>query len=75
LADDKAMSAISSIGSAQVQLLQQVQTAVAKKTLDTMKLQGNSAVSLLAKAADFQQKMVAQVSAEPGKGALIDLTA
>lgn len=65
--------AASSLGSSMV--ANQVNIAVARKALDAQKAQGAAAVSMLQQAAQLQKQMVANVSVEPGKGTLIDVTA
>lgn len=55
--------------------MNQVDTAVARKTLDNMKQQGAAAVSLLESAAETQQAMVSTAVSEPHKGTLVDLVA
>ncbi len=49
--------------------------AVARKSLDAAKLQGQATVSLLQQAAAMQKDMVQQVSLEPGKGVHLDVLA
>lgn len=54
----------------QGQLAQQVSVAVAKKSLDAAKAQGQAAISLLQAAVEVQQKTL---PTEPGKGARVDV--
>lgn len=56
----------------QGQVAQQASMAVARKSLDAAKLQGQAAVSLLQQAANLQKQMV---RVEPGKGGSIDTLA
>ena len=69
-------SAIPSIaavsGFQQAQLASQVSTAVARKSLDAAKAQGEAAISMIQAAAEVQQHALAKV---PGKGACIDVCA
>jgi len=53
----------------QAQFANQVSVAVAKKSLDSAKAQGEAVLSLLAAAVEVQQKSMP----EPGKGARIDV--
>ena len=60
------------------QLMQEVGTAVAKKTLSAAKQQGDAAVSLLEDAAALQDEFLGNTSplrAEPHKGNHIDIRA
>lgn len=59
----------------QAQVANQVGMAVARKSLDAAKLQGQAAISLLQQAADMQKQMVQNVSLEPGKGVNLDVLA
>jgi hypothetical protein len=59
----------------QARLANQVGMAVARKSLDAAKLQGQAAVSLLQQAATMQKQMVQQASLEPGKGVHLDVRA
>jgi hypothetical protein len=67
------VAAISSL--AQAQTMQQVDMAVARKSLDATKAQGDAAVSLIQAAADLQQQMVRTASANPNVGVNLDVVA
>lgn len=69
------MTVGSAVALNQAQFAQQVGVAVARKTLDAAKLQGQAAVSLLQQAANLQKDMVQNVSLEPGKGSQLDVYA
>lgn len=68
------MSGIGSVASGmqQAQLGHQVGIAVARKTLDSMKQQGQAAISLLDQAASVQQNVI---RSDPHKGTMIDVVA
>ena len=66
-------SSFSALQAAQVQ--QQVDVAVARKSLDAMEAQGQAAVSLLQDAAAFQDQMVAAASPLPHIGKALDVFA
>ena len=58
------------------QLMQEVSTAVTKKTLDSAKAQGDAAVSLLESAAELSTEVAPEaLRAEPHKGNLLDVKA
>lgn len=57
LADELGMNVASASYMQQAQVMSQVQTSVAAKTLDAAKQQGDAAVSLLEDAAQLQQQM------------------
>lgn len=73
--DKTGMTVAGASALAQAQVAQQVNTAVARKSLDAAKLQGQAAVSLLQQAASLQKQMVQNVSLEPGKGTQLDVFA
>lgn len=58
-------------GASQAGLASQVSTAVAAKTLDTVKAQGQAAISLLEDAAQLQQQSVSG-SQDTHRGRLLD---
>ena len=66
-------SSFSALQAAQAQ--QQVDVAVARKSLDAMEAQGQAAVSLLQDAAAFQDQMVAAASPLPHIGKALDVFA
>lgn len=59
------IAAFSAISQAQVQ--QEVAYAVARKTLDSVKAQGDAAIALLQTAADIQQNTQTQRPLAPGQ--------
>ena len=71
------IDAAAASGFTQAQLLQRVDVAVARKTLDAAEAQGEAALALLDAAADFAEQPVRKASGvtEPGKGRLIDVSA
>ena len=71
------IDAAAASGLAQAQLLQQVDVAVARKTLDAAEAQGEAALALLDAAAELAEQPARQASGatQPGKGRLIDVSA
>ena len=59
----------------QADLVNQVQTRVARKTLDVAEQQGQAAISLLEGAAQLQEQQVRSLSVEPFKGQALDVIA
>ncbi len=66
-------SAASALTSSQVR--NEVDMAVARKTLNSAKAQGAAVASLLDEASQLQQAMVTKAISEPHKGNLIDVLA
>lgn len=65
LADEKAMDAAAASSIAQSQVQTEVAFAVARKSLDQVKAQGDAALSLLQSAADVQQSAQQQATQRP----------
>ena len=71
--DTTGMNTAGSINSATSQLAFQVGVAVAAKSLEAAKTQGDAAVSLLQQAAQMQQELIATQTAPSGRR--VDVTA